>query len=101
MAKVKTIDNIDLHGKRVFVRVDFNVPLDADGSVTDETRINAAVPTIKELQEKGAKIILASHRHPAKEIGPHLDYHLWEHKTCDTFSSHELSVQLRLQIFFT
>ena len=61
MAKVKTIDNIDLHGKRVFVRVDFNVPLDADGSVTDETRINAAVPTIKELQGKGAKIILASH----------------------------------------
>ena len=61
MAKVKTIDNIDLHGKRVFVRVDFNVPLDADGSVTDETRINAAVPTIKELQAKGAKIILASH----------------------------------------
>ena len=61
MAKVKTIDNIDLHGKRVFVRVDFNVPLDADGSVTDETRINVAVPTIKELQAKGAKIILASH----------------------------------------
>ena len=61
MAKVKTIDDLNLQGKKVFVRVDFNVPLDADGSVTDETRINAALSTIKELQAKGAKIILASH----------------------------------------
>ena len=61
MARVKTIDDIDLQGKLTFVRVDFNVPLDADGTVTDETRIDAALPTIKELQAKGAKIILASH----------------------------------------
>jgi 3-phosphoglycerate kinase len=61
MSSVKTIDDLNLQGKRVFVRVDFNVPLDADSSVTDESRINAALPTIKELQKKGAKVVLASH----------------------------------------
>jgi phosphoglycerate kinase len=55
-----TIKNIDLTGKRVFIRCDFNVPI-KDGKITDDTRIRGAVPTIKYAIDKGAKVILASH----------------------------------------
>ncbi|NLV36112.1 MAG: triose-phosphate isomerase [Clostridiaceae bacterium] len=57
----KTIEDIDVKGKRVIVRVDFNVPLDDDLNITDDKRIVGAVPTIQYLVDKGAKIILVSH----------------------------------------
>ncbi len=56
----KTIKDVDVKGKRCLVRVDFNVPM-KDGEITDETRINGAIPTIKYLVEHGAKVILCSH----------------------------------------
>lgn len=56
----KTIEDIEVRGKRVLVRCDFNVPL-KDGVITDENRLNGALPTIKYLMENGAKVILCSH----------------------------------------
>ena len=61
----KTIEDVDVKGKRVLVRCDFNVPL-ADGKITDENRLVGAMPTIKYLIEKGAKLILCSHLGKAK-----------------------------------
>ncbi|MEM7740013.1 MAG: phosphoglycerate kinase [Pseudomonadota bacterium] len=61
MASYKTLDDLgDLQGKRALVRVDFNVPMQ-NGRVSDATRLSRAIPTVKALQEKGAKVILLSH----------------------------------------
>ena len=59
---MRTLDDLDVEGKRVLVRVDFNVPQDEDRRITDDARIQAALPTLRELREKGAaKLILLAH----------------------------------------
>jgi phosphoglycerate kinase len=58
---VRTLDDLDVEGKRVLVRVDFNVPLDEAQTITDDARIRAALPTLRELRERGARLLLAAH----------------------------------------
>ena len=58
---LKTISELDIAGRRVFIRVDFNVPLTPNGTVSDDTRIRESLPTIKHAIEKGARVVLASH----------------------------------------
>ena len=57
----KTIEDLDLNGKRVLIRVDFNVPLDEHGQITDDARIRKTLPTIRYALSNGARLILMSH----------------------------------------
>jgi phosphoglycerate kinase len=73
----KTIEKVDLKGKRVFIRADFNVPIDENGNINDDTRIRSTLPTINYALDAGAKVILASHlgrpkgkRSPAYSLAP-------------------------------
>ena len=61
MTNKKTVKDIDVKGKKVFVRCDFNVPMDENCEIKDDKRIVASLPTIKYLLDNGAAVILASH----------------------------------------
>src|SRR5712671_1574563 len=69
MADFRTLDDVDVKGKRVLLRVDLNVPME-NGRVSDATRLERVVPTIIEIADKGGKVILLSHLGRPKERNP-------------------------------
>ncbi|OFZ54505.1 MAG: phosphoglycerate kinase [Bdellovibrionales bacterium RIFOXYC1_FULL_54_43] len=73
--KIRSIDDLELKGKRVFMRVDFNVPME-NGKITDDFRITSALPTIKKAMNSGAKVILASHLGRPAEKGYEAEFSL-------------------------
>src|ERR1044072_73372 len=72
---MKTVDQLNFAGKKALIRVDFNVPLDASFNITDDTRMRAAIPTIKKILNEGGSCILMSHLGRPKE-GPSEKYSL-------------------------
>ena len=75
---IRTVDQIEVKGKRVFIRVDFNVPLNEKNEITDDTRIVQSLPTIRSVIERGGKSILASHLGRPKGKGiPNIAWPLW------------------------
>ena len=69
---MRTLDDLEVEGKRVLVRVDFNVPLDSEQRITDDARIRAALPTLQELRSDGARLLLAAHLGRPKDREPEL-----------------------------
>ena len=67
---MRTLDDLDVEGKRVLVRVDFNVPQDEDRNITDDARIQAALPTLRELRAKRARLVLLAHLGRPKGVDP-------------------------------
>ena len=67
---MKTIKDVSLTDKRVLIRVDFNVPIDADGNITDDSRIRAALPTLEYALDQQAKLIIASHKRTNSDNAP-------------------------------
>jgi len=89
---MQNIDNFDFNGKKVIIRVDFNVPLNDKFEITDDTRMRAAIPTIKKVLESGGSVILMSHLGRPKD-GP-------EHKFSLQHLVPELSKKLGVEVLF-
>lgn len=86
---MRTLDDLDVEGRRVFVRVDFNVPL-SDGQITDDTRIRAALPTLERLRERGARLVLAAHLGRPKDREPELSLRPVAGRVAELLGTHVL-----------